>query len=247
MHFDGNTLAAKPGNLKPLSAYKALFFDAGDTLITIPGDRSLFNSYLAGRSLIRDEERVGELLAAAIRKHYVNKPLVIGEPCSPETDRLFWTGIYRDVLRELGAAVEWSEREIEECSLGMYEEFLAPRHYRLFPDVMANLERFRTLGLRLGLVSNFSARLRGILADKGILGLFDPVVISVEVGLEKPDPAIFKLALSLAELDASDVLYIGDHELNDIWAPSQAGIDSVRIKRYDYHTGAGITSLDELA
>lgn len=231
---------------KPLSAYKALFFDAGDTLITVPGDLNLFHSYLTGRSLFRDEERVGQALTAAIRKHYVEKPLALDDACSPESDRLYWTGIYKDVLAQLEASAEWDERQIEECSLGLYEEFLSPKHYRLFPDVAANLERLRARGFRLGLVSNFSGRLRDILEDKGVLGYFDPVVISVEVGMEKPGPGIFRLALSLAELEASEVLYIGDHEVNDIWAPAQVGIDSVRIKRYDYHTGAGISSLDEL-
>ena len=40
--------------------------------------------------------------------------------------------------------------------------------------------------------------------------------------LEKPDPAIFQLALDRwRALEAKDILYIGDHETNDIWAPNQ--------------------------
>ncbi|MNR13169.1 Phosphoglycolate phosphatase [compost metagenome] len=64
--------------------------------------------------------------------------------------------------------------------------------------------------------------------------------------MEKPDPAIFQLALQMAEIDAADVLYVGDHETNDVWAPNQVGIDAVRIIRYPYHTGDGIRSLLEL-
>ena len=43
----------------------------------------------------------------------------------------------------------------------------------------------------------------------------------------------------MADVEAKDVLYIGDHETNDIWAPNQVGIDAVRIIRYPYHTGDG--------
>ncbi|MNR61381.1 Phosphoglycolate phosphatase [compost metagenome] len=64
--------------------------------------------------------------------------------------------------------------------------------------------------------------------------------------MEKPDPAIFRLALQMAGVEASEVLYVGDHETNDIWAPNQVGIDAVRIIRYPYHTGDGIRSLLEL-
>ena len=88
--------------------------------------------------------------------------------------------------------------------------------------------------------------MKAILADKGVLHYFDPVLVSTEVGLEKPDPAIFQLALQMAGVEAEDVLYIGDHETNDIWAPNQVGIDAVRIIRYPYHHGDGIRSLLEL-
>jgi putative hydrolase of the HAD superfamily len=98
----------------------------------------------------------------------------------------------------------------------------------------------------MGIVSNFAPTLKGILEDKGILSYFDPVIVSTEVGLEKPDPAIFHLAVERSGLEAKDILYIGDHDRNDIWAPNQVGIDAVKIKRYDFHTGEGIRSLREL-
>ncbi|WP_216628251.1 HAD-IA family hydrolase [Paenibacillus germinis] len=43
---------------------------------------------------------------------------------------------------------------------------------------------------------------------------FDPIIVSTEVGLEKPDPAIFQLALNMA--GPKDILYVGDHETIDV-------------------------------
>ncbi|WP_179232699.1 HAD-IA family hydrolase [Paenibacillus rigui] len=232
---------------KPLDQYKAVFFDVGDTLVTIPESRIIMQQVLAARSLHRGEERVGELFTEAFRLFYYGKQLDPFEACTPESDRAFWMQLYRYILDKLGAGEEqWTEDQIHACCHELYDVFTGPEHYQLFSDVAACLPQFRERGLRLGIISNFAPTLSSILEHKGILHYFDPVIVSTEVGLEKPDPAIFRLALERSGLSAEEVLYVGDHDRNDIWAPNQAGIDAVKIKRYDYHSGVGIHSLREL-
>jgi putative hydrolase of the HAD superfamily len=229
-----------------LSAYKAVFFDVGDTLMTIPAARVIMQQFLASRKLHRGEEEIGDLFTEAFRLFYYGKQLNPDEVCTPESDRAFWMKLYSYILDRLGAQQELDEDEIHRCCHGLYDKFTQPEQYQLFDDVKSNLERLRGMGLRLGIISNFAPTLKGILEHKGILHYFDPVIVSTEVGLEKPNPDIFRLALAEAGLPPQDVLYVGDHDQNDIWAPQQAGIDAVKIKRYDYHTGEGIHSLAEL-
>ncbi|TVY08534.1 HAD-IA family hydrolase [Paenibacillus cremeus] len=232
---------------KPLKAYKAIFFDVGDTLLTIPAARSIMREYLASRSLHRDEVRIGELFTEAFRLFYYGKPLDAFEVCTPESDRAFWVKLYRYILLKLDVHEEqWTEEQLDECSSEMYDLFTSPEQYALFDDVQDSIAALKQQGYHLGIISNFAPTLASILKHKGILHYFDPVIVSTEVGLEKPDPAIFRLALERSELAPEDVLYIGDHDRNDIWAPAQAGIDAVKIKRYDYHSGEGIHSLREL-
>lgn len=232
---------------KPLDQYKAVFFDVGDTLITIPESRIIMQQVLAARSLHRGEEQVGSLFTEAFRLFYYGKQLDPFEACTPESDRAFWMKLYRYILDKLGANEEnWSEDQIHACCHELYDVFTGPEHYQLFNDVAECLPKLQERGLRLGIISNFAPTLSSILEHKGILHYFDPVIVSTEVGLEKPDPAIFELALARAGLSAQEVLYVGDHDRNDIWAPNQAGIDAVKIKRYDYHSGEGIHSLREL-
>ncbi len=183
----------------------------------------------------------------AFRLLYYGKPSDAFEACSPESDRLFWMKVYHYILQKLGVEEEkWTEEQIHACCHELYDLFTSPEHYALFEDVIETMAELQRRGLRLGIISNFAPTLKSILADKGILDFFEPVIVSTEVGLEKPDPAIFRLALERAGLEAADVLYVGDHDRNDIWAPAQAGIDAVKIKRYDYHTGEGIHSLRQL-
>ncbi|WNQ12615.1 HAD-IA family hydrolase [Paenibacillus aurantius] len=231
---------------KPLTAYKAVFFDVGDTLMTIPAARLIMRQFLAQRSFHREEDEIGGLFHEAFQLFYYGKQLNPDEVCSPESDRQFWIQLYRFILDRLGAEEEWTEDEIHACCHEMYDVFTAPEQYQLFEDVEESLEAFSKRGLRLGVISNFAPTLRHILEAKGILSYFDPVIVSTEVGIEKPNPSIFRLALEEAGLEAKDVLYIGDHEHNDLWAPAQVGIDAVKIKRYDYMEGEGIRSLLEL-
>lgn len=231
---------------KSLKEYGMIYLDAGDTLLTIPAAQTILKQYLQLRSVDRDEAHISELFTEAFRLfYYVNKQDNF-IACTPESDREFWVHLYKYVLHKLGIHEEWTEEEIFRCSHELYDIYTAPEYYELFADVKPFLERLQAQGFRIGIVSNFAPTLKAILEDKGILHYFDPVIVSTEVGLEKPDPAIFQLALERAGLGAKDVLYIGDHETNDIWAPGQVGIDAVRIIRYDYHSGEGIRSLLEL-
>lgn len=65
------------------------------------------------------------------------------------------------------------------------------------------------------------------IARLGVGDLFDPVIISEEVGVAKPDPAIFDIALAqMGHPDKASVLMIGDSLSSDIRGGSNAGIDT---------------------
>jgi putative hydrolase of the HAD superfamily len=78
----------------------------------------------------------------------------------------------------------------------------------LFEDVKESLTRLQQRGLRLGIVSNFAPTLLAVLESKGIAHYFEIDIVSTEVVLEKPDPAIFRLALQRSALAPEEILYI---------------------------------------
>ena len=68
----------------------------------------------------------------------------------------------------------------------------------------------------LAMVSNFYGNLPSVLSDFGIGSLFESVIESARVGIRKPDPAIFKLAIEALSLREDETLVVGDSIKNDI-------------------------------
>jgi HAD superfamily hydrolase (TIGR01549 family) len=80
--------------------------------------------------------------------------------------------------------------------------------------------------VRVGLVSNYpcGASLRRSLAALEIERLFDPVVISGEVGYVKPHPRVFEIALGLLGVAPDRVLFVGDDWAADMVGAHRAGM-----------------------
>lgn len=86
---------------------------------------------------------------------------------------------------------------------------------------------------KLGIISNFdySPTVHGILAREGIVGFFDPVVISDEVGWRKPNPIIFDVALGRLEVLPREALFVGDRAEIDVLGAKRAGLQVAWLNR----------------
>ena len=226
-------------------AYRAVFFDAGETLVY---PHPSFPELLAQ---IMDEEG-HHIDPSTIREklHVVadifTTAATEGElwSTSPERSRRFWDRVYRRLLEELG--VPFGDGLADR----IYSTFTDLGNYRLFPDVLSTLERLRTAGLLLGVVSNFEEWLERLLESLGVTRFFDVRVISGVEGMEKPDPRIFRLALERTRVAPEDSVYVGDSPSFDVDPARGVGMFAIlldRRGRYPAHAGARITSLDELA
>jgi len=76
-------------------------------------------------------------------------------------------------------------------------------------DVLALVQRVRAVA-RVVLVTNATTRLPDDLRALGLLDAFDAVVSSAMAGACKPDPAIFRCALTLAGVAAEQALFVDD-------------------------------------
>ena len=96
-------------------------------------------------------------------------------------------------------------------------------------EVLADLRR---RGYRLGVITNWDSSARGILAKHGLGGFFEHVVVSSDVGCEKPDRRIFDLATAAARVSPAESLYVGDNYYVDTIGARAAGLASVVVNRF---------------
>jgi HAD superfamily hydrolase (TIGR01549 family) len=87
---------------------------------------------------------------------------------------------------------------------------------------------------RLGLVSNFDDAATGlqIVADTGLADLFEIIVISAEVRLRKPHPALFHRALETLRLTPGEALFVGDTAHEDVVGAKRAGMPVAWINKH---------------
>ncbi len=104
--------------------------------------------------------------------------------------------------------------------------------WRLFDDALPCLHLLRSAGLMLAAVTNApSAHQRAKLATVGLIDAFDVLVIAEEVGLAKPDPAIFHLACTRLGVRPDQTVHVGDRLDLDAVGAASAGLHGVWLDR----------------
>ena len=99
----------------------------------------------------------------------------------------------------------------------------------LFDGCAAVLEALKARGYRLGVIANQVPGTAKRLEGFGILQFFDVLAPSAELGMEKPDPAIFLWALKTAGCKPENAVMIGDRIDNDILPAQALGMKTVRV------------------
>jgi putative hydrolase of the HAD superfamily len=131
---------------------------------------------------------------------------------------------------------------------------LAPRE-----GVIETLENLKKQKITTAVVSNCSNELPDVWPLSELGPHFNVAIFSAAVGVMKPDPAIFKMALDQLKLKANQCLYIGDGGDGELIAARETGMETVMIKvpyhdpgLYGQHEGAQtwdgprIESIEEL-
>ena len=224
--------------------FDAVFFDAGETLVhPHPTFPDLFARILVREGHDVDAETirdriwvVSDRFAKAARENEL-------WTTAPEKSRAFWYDVYSIFFEHLGISNAGGLIDV------VYGEFTDLANYALFEDVVPVLEKLHGAGLALGVVSNFEEWLERLLEQLGVRPYFDVRVISGVEGLEKPEPAIFRLAMDRAGVSPERSVYVGDNPEFDVEPALALGMLPVLIdrrERYPDSTSMRIRSLDEL-
>jgi HAD superfamily hydrolase (TIGR01509 family) len=202
---------------------RGIFFDAGNTIV-FP-DYSIYRGIAAALGVEVAHEDV--LRAEALARGAFDQAVA----SSPGRDVAgFWSVYYTPFYEHLGvptgsipAAIE-KTRDANDRLLGIWSVPVEG-----FDEVMNALE---SRGLALGVVSNSDGRVEERLVEIGIRDRFDFVIDSAIVGVSKPHPRIFELALEAAGLPPSETAYVGDYYEVDVVGARGAGMTPVLFDPY---------------
>lgn len=151
-----------------------------------------------------------------------------GRMSTPVQTRRYFLDLYARVLNAAGV-----EGDLLPGLQQYYDRFQDGRYLDVYGDVRATLETLKVRGVRLGVLSNWSEHLSLVLERLDLDRYFSFLVVSAEVGCEKPDEKIFRLAIERAETPIDRILYIGDYPEEDILPAERIGLDALLIDRYD--------------
>jgi len=118
--------------------------------------------------------------------------------------------------------------------------------FSAFPDVRPALTELRARGLRLVVASNWDCSLSTWLDQAGVADLLDGAASSAAAGAPKPEPAVFDVALRIAEVAPTEAVHVGDSPVADVQGASGIGMRAIFLARGAERLN-GVTTVRSLA
>ncbi len=227
------------------SRIRAIFFDAGNTLLYPRLDERARDLTEAGFPARVEDFHAAERAAKQKLDQWLWPQIRQGEV--PRTiDHYYW-GEYLTILMGLIGAPETEHARLIRM---LADGFRDIRTWSVVvPGTHQFLESVKDAGYFLGVISNSVGTLEGQLENTGLRGYFQAIFDSAIVGVEKPHPEIFQMALASAKVAANEAVFVGDTNATDIGGAQLAGLHGVlidRIEAYPQTECPRITLLPEL-
>jgi 2-haloalkanoic acid dehalogenase type II len=141
--------------------------------------------------------------------------------------------VLNDTTRGIAERLEWRVTD-------RYETALADGlpSWRPFPEVNDALERLRTIGYRLGILSNVDDDLLAG-TRRHLPEVFDFIVTAQQIRRYKPAPAHFQRALAAVHNDRGRLVHVAQSYYHDVQAAAPLGIRVVWVNRTQAELPAG--------
>lgn len=221
---------------------RAILFDAGNTIVFPHLDRVAARLTEMGIAATPEDFIGAERAGKRKLDEWLWPQIRDGRP-PRRADYYYWTEYLRALVARLGVpeAKQW------EIGLKVAEEFkLLETWSVILPSTAEYLSSLRTRGYRLGVVSNAIGQIEAQLVRAGIASLFEFILDSHFVGVEKPHPEIFQLALDRCGVGPGEALFVGDLYSTDVGGAQNAGIAGVLIDRAGAYPEVPVPRITEL-
>jgi putative hydrolase of the HAD superfamily len=211
-------------------------------------DGTLIDNSVVAASVEQACDSIATAVRTLDREQLLSANMAAWNEYWPEVERRCWLGemdvldVSREVWRRALEACGCDDAAIVDFAHATLRQ-IGSEMARLFDDVPDLLDALSNTGTLGALITNSSMRSqRARLQDVGLDAVFAAVVISGEIGVAKPDPAIFATVLERIGLTAAEVWHVGDSLSTDVAGAQAAGICSVWLNR----TGQALTEADPI-
>jgi putative hydrolase of the HAD superfamily len=220
-------------------ALRAVFLDVGNTLVRErPSRFAIYAQAAAARGIDLDERAMRALMVEA----HAELPREIAGSYR-YGDAWFEAYLERIFHAKLGLG----RAALPELSRELFARFSDPATFELHHGALELLEGLRAAGLRVGLISNWSARLPGLLAALGVAQRVDFTLCSAIERLEKPDPLFYELALKRAGVRADEAVHAGDDLEKDVLGARRSGLRAVLVDHARARRGLATPRVENLS
>ncbi|MCW5907808.1 MAG: YjjG family noncanonical pyrimidine nucleotidase [Chitinophagales bacterium] len=204
-----------------MKTYKHIFFDLDHTIWDFET-----NSLKALQQIFTEEKLAALGVPSFAQFHVTYKPI---------NDR-YWSKYHNGFATKEQVRVNRFAETLAEFGINNLElaermahsyVSLSPRMTALFPDAYEVLQYLQSK-YSLHLITNGFAEVQWIkIENSGLRPFFEHIIISEEVGTQKPDKEIFEIAMNRAFTNAGECIMIGDNFNTDIVGARNAGMDQV--------------------
>ncbi len=191
-----------------MSAFRAVLFDLGDTLIRLAGsgDQLLLRAATALGVAELDPADAAAVWQRVLDRASTAEELAKGRDLSTDRHREVWTLLYADA---------GCERLASGLSEELYTLTVSAESWEAFPDTLPTLRALRDRNIPVGVVSDTGFDFRPAMDRLGLSPLVDVVVMSFQHGVCKPAPRLFLTACEQLGVEPRDTLMVGDNPLTD--------------------------------
>jgi len=160
-------------------------------------------------------------------------------------DSAFWKRFDRLVLEESGFV-----GDLDHMHRALIDEFngIMPKveTWVDYPETRGVLQELRKREFTLGVISNATNLVKRVLDNLDLSKNFDFVIISDEVGVNKPSAKIFMMAADKARTSPNRMLFIGDKLSTDVKGAVDAGMNAILVDRADTYPDADCIRIRDL-
>jgi putative hydrolase of the HAD superfamily len=204
---------------------KAILFDLGNTLSRSASLSSSLADIANTQVSVKLNLSVDQLLKIGIEiEQEISRLYEVERLDQPDWKNVWWAGIEN-------CGFDFADDAVEALCRAHLEQYL--KNCEIEAYTFPLLAHLRKVKIPIGLVSNVtgpSEIFERDLSEKGLRPYFDTVVWSSRLGVRKPNPKIFQIALEGLKLEPSRwIVMVGDHEIADILGGKQMGFTTVKI------------------